>query len=771
MTEIFQGLTSGEVQERLGQYGPNILPEEKTHPLLMFLQKFWAPVSWMLELIIVLELAFGKYPEALIIFFLLIFNAAMSFAQEDKANRALLLLKDKLNIRVRVLRDREWSFLPAQELVPGDIIRIRMGDIIPADVELLSGHLSIDQSSLTGESLPVEAEQGMKGYASSIVKLGEAFARVSATGKNTYFGKTAEILSTAKTPSHLESIIFRIIKFLLIFDAVLVLFVFIYSSSQGLPIKDLLLFSLLILVASVPVALPATFTLATALGSQELARRGILVTRLSAIEEAAAMSILCVDKTGTITKNVLDVSSLRAYSPYTEEDLLALASVACEEATQDPLDLAILRAAKNSQSPFCEGTKTSFIPFDPEKKYAEGILRFQNRELRILKGAPTELLKNLPQEFSQEGDKLEEDGSRVLAVVASGSLVGFIALQDLPREDAEESLAEIRNLGIRVIMITGDAATTARSIAKKIGMGTTVLTREDVFQKPPSEMAKADIIAGVFPEDKFHIISSLQKLGFICGMTGDGVNDAPALKKAEVGIAVSSAMDVAKASASLVLTKPGLIEIIAAVKTSRRIYQRMLTYTMNKIIKTLQIAVLLGLGLVLTNNFIISTLLIVLLLFANDFVTMSLATDNVSYSQKPDKWNIRHLSFLSAIFAACMIIFSFFVLFFGQEVVGMSLPEIRTLIFLTLIFTGQAIVYLVRERGHFWHSRPSRWLIASSIADILIVCALALYGIFMAPLSAYLIFGLLGSIILYFLLLDRFKVSIIKRLRYGLQTE
>ncbi|MBS0603786.1 MAG: plasma-membrane proton-efflux P-type ATPase [Verrucomicrobia bacterium] len=766
-----QGLTSEEAQVRLEKYGLNTFPEEKHHPFLVFLSKFWAPVPWMLEIIILLEIFLGKYAEACVIAILILFNATLSFVQEGKAKNALRLLRSKLDVQSRVLRDRQWKFISAQKLVPEDVICIRMGDIVPADARIIHGEVLIDQSALTGESMPIEPSVGVTIYAGSIVKRGESYAEVVSTGVHTYFGKTAEVMRSTKTPSHLQKTIFSIVKYLIVFDVLLILCVFAYSLYQGIPLLELIPFFLLLLVASVPVALPATYALSTSLGAIELAKDGVLVTRLSAIEEAAAMDVLCLDKTGTITQNSLNVSGLRPYSPYTENDLLALASLACDEATQDPLDIAIILAAKRCQSEFLTAKRKLFIPFDPSKKSSEAIVLYQHRTLHVLKGAPSQLLKASDQEHAVSHDLagLSSDGSRVLAVLfgekGSPALVGLIALQDLPRESSAEALQELHDLNVRIMMITGDGEETARSIADKVGIFGKAISREDLQKAQKKEIVQSGVVYGVFPEDKYRVVQLLQNEGSICGMTGDGVNDAPALKKAEVGIAVSNATDVAKASASLVLTNPGLINIVEAVRSSRRIYQRMLTYTKNKIIKTLEISVLLSLGLVLYGDFIISQLLILLLLFANDFVTMSISTDRVSFSHQPDKWDIKKLMFVGGVFAFFVLGFSFFVLFAASSLFHFSILELRTVVFLTLVFTGQATVYLVRERKHFWHSMPSIWMIGATVLDILIVSMFAIKGVLMAPISPSIVLGLLVSVAVYFAALDYVKIRVFKFLK------
>ena len=736
----FNGLSTAEALKRRQSAGPNTISEKRSHPLLILLKKFWAPIPWMLEIIILIELVLGKRTEAWIILTLLIFNASLSFFQEDKAQKALRLLKKRLQVQARVLRDGQWNLIDAEKIVPDDLIQIRMGDIIPADVEILEGTLLIDQSALTGESLPQEIDTGKRGYASSIVQHGEALVKVIATGPHTYYGQTSEIVRTAIAPSHLQRTIGEITRYLVSFNILLILSVFIYSIHQNISLNDLIPFCLLLLVASVPVALPPTYTLATALGSLELSKLGVLVTHLSAIEEAAAMNVLCVDKTGTITQNALEVSDCFADAPYSKDDLFCLAGLASEEATQDPIDLAILKMAQNAKSTFDQAERLQFIPFDPDKKCSERIIRYLNQERRVQKGAPSALLPH------RDVSKWSRDGSRVLAVTLDSKPVGVIALKDPPRTDSKQAIQDLKNLGLRVIMLTGDNATTARSIAEKVGIG------------------PDDVIAEVFPKDKFQIIRDLQRKGSICGMTGDGVNDAPALKQAEVGIAVCNATDVAKASASLVLTQPGLTGIVQAIQSSRRIYHRMLTYTLNKIIKTLEIALLLSIGLCLIHNFIISQVLLVLVLFTNDFLTMSISTDHASFSQKPDRWNIKKLMEIGGIFALSTLVLSFSILAIVQQSLHLSLEKIQTVIFLILALTGQANVYLVRERHHFWNSHPSVWMLISSSIAIVGTIVFATLGILMAPISIDFVGALLAIVVLYYLFLNLIKVRLFQHL-------
>jgi H+-transporting ATPase len=571
------GLSQAEATHLLQEFGLNAIPEQKTHTWLVFLQKMWAPVPWMLEASIILELILGKYVEAGIIGALVIFNALMSTLQESRAQNALALLKKRLTVTARVLRDGEWQMIPSAELVPGDIVYLRMGDLVPADLGLISGQVQLDQSSLTGESLPVDAEKGASAFAGTIVRRGEATGKVVLTGIHTRFGKTAELVRLAKTTGQLERIVFSIARNLVILDAFLVLGVLVYALLSGLPMKDLLPFALILLVASVPVALPATFTVATALGAVDLAKKGVLVTRLSAIEEAASMQVLCTDKTGTLTENKLEVAAIKAFPPNTEKDVIRLAVMASDAATQDPLDKAILeKAFLDHVDIHINDTRKQFIPFEPATKRSEAVFDENGHILRVLKGAPQVISTfdpKLDNQFSHEVEALASQGFRVLAI-ASGidqtvQVAGLVALQDPPRPDAASLITRLKELGIRIVMITGDGMLTAKAIAIKIGIGDHACSGETLNGIHWDDGAGCEVYAEVLPEDKFKLVQKYQQNGMTVGMTGDGVNDAPALKQAEVGVAVSSATDVAKAAASLVLTSPGLANLVSAIETSR----------------------------------------------------------------------------------------------------------------------------------------------------------------------------------------------------------
>lgn len=721
----------------------------------------------MLEAAVVLEIVLHKTIEASVIGALLVFNAALSYVQENNAQRALALLRRRLSIQVRVLRDGAWQRLRAESLVPGDLIHLRVGDIVPADAQIVDGNVLIDHSAVTGESTPSEATGGGTAYTGGVIKRGEATALVTATGSRTFYGKAAELVRQAKAAGHLQEMIFTVVKYLVAVDVALSALVFVYALRAGIGIGDIVPFCLMLLVASVPVALPATFTLASAIGTRELAARGVLVSHLSAIEEAAAMDVLASDKTGTLTKNELSLAAVVPMPGYSEADVIRFAALASDEATQDPIDLAIVAAAGARGVSTSDYRVEKLVPFDPSTKRAEAVVQHGTSTIHAAKGAPAQIAILAGRPGLPEADQLAAKGYRVLAVAAGPEghmqLVGLLGLLDPPRDDSRKLVADLHNLGIRVLMITGDGAATAKTVAAQVGIEGAACSRDRLHANLGAAAEQCNVFGGVFPEDKFRLVEALQQKNHIVGMTGDGVNDAPALKQAEVGIAVSNATDVAKAAASIVLTSPGLGDIVSAVEASRRIYQRMLTYTLNKIIKTIEVALFLTAGVLLTRTLVITPLLIVLLLFTNDFLTMSIATDRVAFSKQPDRWKVRTLVLTAAPLAGLMVAFSLAVLFAGRALLHLSTPQIQTLAFLILVFDGQGTVHLVRERGHFWKSRPSRWMVWSSAADIAVVIVLASLGFLMAALPLRIVAGLLGAMAAYLFCLDYLKIAIFRR--------
>ena len=774
-TDRSRGLDSAEVQRRALRFGPNAIEPSATAWWLQLLGKLWGPVPWMLEAVIVLQILLHRGQEALVIGFLLGFNAVVAYVQERRASDALALLRRQLQVNARVLRDAAWSRVPAAQLVPGDIVHVRAGDIVPADLALFDGAVALDQSALTGESLAVDATPGHSAYTGSIVRQGEASGEVTATGARTYFGRTAELVRSSAAPSHMQKTIFSIVKRLVAFDLVLVLLVIAYALRHALPLGDTLVFALMLLVASVPVALPATYTLATAVAASRLARQGVLVTRLPAVEEAAAMDTLLSDKTGTLTQNALSLDACKVLNGASESELLRVASLASDAATQDPLDLAVLAAFSQRRQEATgiapeQPRRTAFHPFDPATRLSEGVYELDGEPWHALKGALGAVLERCGAQPAQRAlaeqaeQQLAAAGARVLAVAAGPrgglGLLGLIGLSDPPRPDAAQLVARLRELGVRVSMATGDALQTARAVGERIGLGTRVCTADAEHLGHPEN---CDIFARVLPQDKHAIVRALQRLGHVIGMTGDGVNDAPALRQAELGIAVASATDVAKAAAGVVLTDAGLAGVLTVVAAGREVHRRMLTYVLNKVVKTLEIVVFLTAGLWLTGGFVISARLIVLLLFANDFVTMSIAVDRVRPAQAPQRWRVGQLVGAAAVLAAVSLVFSMSVYAWARARFGLAPAQMQTLVFLLLVYTTQANVHVLRDDGRIGAFAPGPALAAASLVDILLVSGLAASATLMAGLPLALIGLLLLLVLAFALALDQAKRLVFRR--------
>ncbi len=773
------GLDSAEAARRLASVGPNAIEDERVPAWRRLAARFWGPLPWMLEATILLTLVLGKDLEAGIIGALLVVNSVIGFQQSARAERALALLKTRLAINARVRRDGRWTTIPARVVVPGDVVRVRAGDLVPADLTVTGGHISCDQSALTGESVPAEIDPGDVAFGSCVVTRGEATGVVSATGPSSFFGRTSQLVQGATTASHLESIIFQIVRYLVVVDVVLVLALFGFALAVGTPIADTLPFALIILIASVPIALPTTFTVAQAVGALELSQgkddqhrgHGVLVTRLSAVQEAASMDILCTDKTGTLTLNQLELADTLPYRTSSDAQLLELAALASDEAGQDPIDLAILRAAAATGVDLSGWRRVSFQPFDPATKRTEATVERDGTTVLAVKGMPEVVAaacRDVPAHLLADVAALAGRGSRVLAVAAGPpdclQLCGLLGLADRPRPDSAQLIDELRGLGIDVKMITGDTLATAVAVADQVGIHGSACTAADL-RADPGLVHSSEVFAEVFPEDKFSIVRTLQDHGHVVAMTGDGVNDAPALKQAEVGIAVDSAVDVAKAAASMVLTEPGLVDVVAAVRVSRGVYQRMLTWTLNKVIKTMQVALFLTLAFFITRDFVTTPFLIVLLLFANDFVTMALAVDRSRPSPLPDRWRVDALTVAAGVLALAVLAESFLDLYLARSVFHLGLHEVQTLMFVMLVFTGQATVYLVRERTHLWASRPGGWLLLATGVDVVVVTALAATGTFMTAVSLPLVLLVLAIALVGMLAMDGLKIRVLARLQ------
>jgi H+-transporting ATPase len=766
-----RGLTTTEALARFKELGPNAIAEEKAHPLKNFLKRFWAPIPWLLEATIILQLFLHETVEAVVIGGLLVLNALLSLLQESRAQKALALLRQQLRVLARVRRDNRWSTLPAEQLVPGDVIHLRQGTIVPADVKIEDGSLLVDQSALTGESAAVTVNPGKTAYAGAMVRGGEATGEVTATGTHTFFGKTAELVRTAGSANRQEHEIVAVVKNLFVVNAATVVVVVGYGHHIGLSLGYMLPLLLTILLASIPVALPATFTLAAALGSVELSKRGVLITRLSALHDIASMTVLCSDKTGTLTRNEATVNTLWAAPAASEKDLLHAAALASDPAGQDPVDGAIIQAATAHGWQDGYRQRLEFKPFDPATKRAEAVYRGTLGSRRFVKGAPAEIARltgTTETVWQPQAASIVARGQRVLGV-AQGSVdklrfLGLLGLEDAVREDSRAVVSAIRDAGVRVVMVTGDNAITAQNVAQQVGVPGNVCSPEKLHSNLCGDVLDCGVFAGVFPEDKFRLVRGFQRRGEVVGMSGDGVNDAPALRQAEAGIAVANATDVAKAAAAMVLTTPGLGGVLPALETSRRVFQRIIAYTLNMLIKKIEMMALLVISFLLTTHKALTPMLMVLLLFLNDFLTMSLSTDRMGFSRRPNRWNTRAIVLAATVLAACKLAFSLGVFLCGHYALGLDMPHLQTLTFMTLVLSSQAGVYLLRERGHFWQSQPSLFLVLSSVFGLSIATVLALVGILMPALTAWLLLAVAGTGLVWFAGLDWLKVWLFNRL-------
>jgi H+-transporting ATPase len=763
-SEFEVGLTTTEARRRLAEIGANTVSEETPSSLRTYLAKFWGPIPWMLEAAILLQLGLGEYVEAGVISGLLLLNATLGYVQEGHARAALAALEKKLAPTALTRRDGAWVRLPAAELVPGDVIRLHLGALVPADGIITSGSVTVDQSMLTGESVPADANPGNQVYAGSLVRRGQAVAEVTATGAKTHFGRTAELVRIAHAASSEQTAIFAVTRNLALVNGSIALLVVAFGHLMGLPSSDLIRLALTALLATIPVALPATFTLSAALAAQVLAQRGVLLTRLSAAHEAAAMDVLCADKTGTLTRNALEVVDIVPMPGSDAQRVLALAALASSDVDQDPIDAAI-RASAGISTTAPPERRIRFVPFDPTTKTSEAwVLGPDGRELRVVKGAFEVIARmaEAPADARHQVDDLAGRGHRIIAVAAGPKgtlrLIGLVAISDPPRDDSADLIVALRNMGVRTVMVTGDSAVTAAAIAAKVGISGTVCPVEHLSEAANTE--QYGVFARVVPEQKFRLVQALQRRDHVVGMCGDGTNDAPALRQAQIGIAVASATDVAKAAAGMVMTETGLAGIVHAVREGRVGFQRLLTYTFNMLVKKFEILLLLALGLGLTGYPVLTPVLVVLMLMTNDFLAMSLTTDRSSPASSPSSWRMRDITSAAMVLGLCKLAFSAAILVTGRNLLALQGKELQTLALVTLIFGAQALLYVVRERRRMWASKPSKWVVAASGADVLIVSALALSGTLMAPLPWPVVVGVFLAATAFALVLDQIKLMI-----------
>ena len=741
------GLSQAEATKRLGKYGPNEIEEKKTNALLKFLKYFWGPIPWMIEVAVVLSGVVRHWPDFFIIFLLLITNATIGFWEERQAGNAIEALKAKLAIKARVKRDGKWVTPPAKDLVPGDVIRLRLGDIVPADARLLDGdEISVDQSALTGESLPASKKPGDAIFSGSIVRRGEIGALVYATGGKTYFGKTAELVQSAVTVSHFQQAVLRIGNYLIILAVALVSVIIAVGIYRGEPVLTVLQFALVLTVAAIPVAMPTVLSVTMAVGARLLAKKQAIVSKLVAIEELAGVDVLCADKTGTLTQNKLTLGDPFCLDKTTPDQLILAAALASRSENDDTIDLAVLGGLKDKAAikPF---KVTHFQPFDPVHKRTEATVQAEDgKTFKVTKGAPQviQALAENAAAVKDAVDKAVDDfakrGFRALGVArADGDgkwqLLGVLALFDPPRDDAKSTIATAAAMGVKIKMVTGDALAIAKETAKTLGMGANILDGATLGDSKSDETADeiksvedADGFAQVFPEHKFHIVDILQKHDHIVGMTGDGVNDAPALKKADCGFAVSGATDAARAAASIVLVTPGLLVIIDAIKESRRIFQRMNSYAIYRIAETLRVLIFMTLAILIFKFYPLTAIMIVMLALLNDAAILSIAYDNVRYRNAPEAWNMRLVLGVATVLGLVGPIAAFGLFYLGDRYFKLGHPQLQSMMYLMLSVAGHLTIFQTRTRGPWWSTRPA-WILLAAVGGTQAVATLiAVYG-------------------------------------------
>ncbi len=778
------GLTRGDVDARRQEHGYNEVAEHREHPVRAFLGKFWGLSAWMLEVIMVLSAVLRKYPDLVVVSALLVVNAVISFLQERRAAGVVETLRKRLQVSARVLRESSWQVIPARELVPDDTVRVRAGDVIPADVKLVTGTVSVDESALTGESKDADKAPGDVLASGSVVRRGEGTGVVTLIGAKTLFGRTTELVQQARPKLHIDAVMAKVVRWLFLVVGVLLAMVVVQSVVRGTPLLEVVPLLLILLMSAIPLSLPVMFTVSMAVGSKELAKRGVLVTRLSAAEDAATMDVLCVDKTGTITMNQLAVTGVIPLEHATNADVLFAGALASQDANQDPIDLAFLAAAKaeNAFDGRAATTPVSFAPFDAKNRRTEAVVEQGGQRLRAMKGAVDTIAHTCgltPAAIGALEARVKDSalkGYRTLAVAQgpeTGALVllGLVTLYDPLRPDAAQLITTLRDLGVPVKMLTGDALAVASEIARGVGLSN-ITRMADVKRAGDAAgsdavdlLAGVDGIAEVYPEDKYIVVKHLQAAGHVTGMTGDGVNDAPALRQAEVGIAVSSATDVAKGAASVVLTEPGLSNIVALVEQGRTIYQRILTYIVNKISRTILKTAFVAIAFAVTGRFVMSAFAMLLLVFITDAGKISLATDHVRASRQPETWNIGPLIAVSVVLGILMVAESLLVLWIGWTRFGVaSDPALYTFSFLTLLYFAAFSIVSARERRWFWATWPSWPVVAAVVSEILVGTAVTLVGLpglVRLPLSQTLaIFGF--AMVSCLFVNDAVKVALIR---------
>jgi H+-transporting ATPase len=784
-----RGLSSTEAENRLMQYGPNSLEENKVNPILKFLSYFWGPIPWMIEIAAILSAIVRHWEDLIIILVLLLFNALVGFWQEYKATNALDALKSQLALKAYALRDGDWQEIPADQLIPGDIIRFRPGEIIPADAKLFEGDfLSVDQSALTGESLPVGKEPGDIVYSGSVAKNGKMIALVTATGASTYFGRTAKLVQTAGSASHFQKAVLHIADYLIYLSLGLVAVLILVQFYRGESILTLIQFALILTVASIPVALPAVLSVTMAVGALALSKMKAIVTHLESIEEMASIDILCSDKTGTLTQNKLTLGDSVAIGTDDPQEMILAGALASNIENPDAIDRAVI-GGLDDQKKIHSYEQVKFIPFDPVHKRTEATVKdHQGKTFKVTKGAPQVIMEmcNLDEKTSNKTkeavDELAAKGYRSLGVASfekrdSWEFLGILPLFDPPREDAVGTIEDAKEHGIKIKMVTGDDVAIGKEISRKLGLDVDIQEATQLFKKDTDiehlsentigQIENAGGYARVFPEHKYGIVKALQSRGHIVGMTGDGVNDAPAIKQADVGIAVSGATDAARTAADLILTAPGLSVIVSAVEEARKIFERMNSYAIYRIVETIRIMFFVVLAMVFFNFYPITAIMIILLALFNDVPIMAIAYDNTQLDPSPVKWNMRRVLTISTVLGLTGVAGSFLMLIIAKNWLKLDIAQIQTFVFLKMAVAGHLTLFVTRTPRMFLKKPyPSPILLWSAIVTKVLASLFVMYPFGLIAPIHWKTVGIIWAYCIFWLFMgDLAKLAVLKHLK------
>ncbi len=771
------GLSSDEALKLLKIYGSNEIEESEQNHLKKLFSYFWGPIPWMIEFALILSLLIQHWPEFTVILVLLLINGLIGFWQEDRADNAIELLKEKLAYNAMLLRDGKWTKIPSKNVVPGDVARIHLGDIVPADIKLTEGdYVTVDESSLTGESLPVDKKVGDICYSGSIIQKGQMSGIVFATGMNTFFGRAAGLVSKVSTKSHLQKAVITIGDYLILLDVIMVALIFIAGLIRQENFFDILGFALVLTIASIPVAQPAVLSVTLTVGAMALAKKKAIVSKLSAIEEMAGMDVLFSDKTGTLTKNEISIAQIESYNGFTDEEVIFFAGLASLRLEQDPLDKAILDKMENTEtlSKKIENYKMlKFNPFDPIRKSTESEIQYKDEcKFKVSKGAPQVILTLINNEIlkskvERNVNHFADKGYRSLGVARTDKegiweFMGLIALYDPPKKSSKKTIADAKSMGIDVKMVTGDHIAIAKQIAKELDLSTNIKLPITFLDQPKWKAVKtvedASGFAEVFPEHKYKIVEILQDAGKIVGMTGDGVNDAPALKKADAGIALSKATDAAKSAADIVLTKPGLSVIINAIKESYKIFHRMKSYSIYRVAETIRILIFVAMVILIFNFYPVTAIMLVFIALLDDIPVMTIAYDKTEKVNSPQKWDMYQVLGMATFLGILGVISSLLLFYVGKVILNLDAGVLQSLIFLKLVVAGHLTMFVTRNTGHFWSTRPSGIFFWSVISTDIFATLLVIFGVFLTPIGWQLALLVWMYSLVAFLIEDQLKI-------------